>query len=53
MNNQEESRSNLEIDLVGFSKETLIELIIFANERNLTFARAIEEILKHYLLTDE
>jgi len=39
----------LEINLEEFSKEELINLILLAHERDLTFNQAIERILKENL----
>lgn len=47
--NKTEQLSDLEIDLNEFDKDTLIYLISFANERNITFSKAIELILTEFL----
>jgi hypothetical protein len=41
--------SNLDIDLNEFDKNTLIYLIVYAHENNLTFNKVIETILKEFL----
>lgn len=41
--------STIDIDLNEFNKEQLIKIILFAHERDITFNKAIEEILIKFL----
>lgn len=47
--NDELKYSNLDLDLNEFDKNTLIYLIVYAHENDLTFNKVIETILKEFL----
>ena len=47
--NEEIKYGDLDLDLNEFDKNTLIYLIIYAHENNLTFNKAIETILREFL----
>jgi hypothetical protein len=50
---KEEETGILEIDLNLLDKKHLIDLIVFANERDITFNKAFEQILERFLKENE
>jgi hypothetical protein len=50
--NNEQQYGNLEIDLNEFDKETLIHLIIYAHDNNITFNEAIIQVIQQFLNTN-
>ena len=48
-----ENTTPVDIDLDTFSKEELINLIIYSNNRNITFNEAIVQILSEYIKREE
>jgi hypothetical protein len=47
--NKEQEYGNLELDLNDFDKDTLIFLILYAHNNDITFNKAIEGVLKEFL----